>query len=96
VVRRAHPTVIVVTSYRWQLPATAYGLRVPEATGGYTHVAAVRMREGYWQHVFAPPEWAPQVATVVRPAVAQAQRTHDPGRYELSFDRWLDRLRARW
>ncbi|WP_199430826.1 hypothetical protein [Qaidamihabitans albus] len=94
VVREANPTVIVVTAAGPRIPPVVYGMRVGEATAGYVHVAQARMRENYWQHVFALPEWAPQVGTAVTTSVERAQRTYDPGRYGLTFDRWLDRLRG--
>lgn len=95
VVQTARPTVIVVTSGGPHVPETPYGLRIPEVTAGYALTARVQMREGYWQNVFVLPEWAPEVGSTVRARVSEAQRTHDPGRYELTFDRWLDRLRDR-
>lgn len=94
-VRDAQPTVIVVTSKSPRLPSVAYGLRVREATTGYLYVARVQMRDGYWQNVFVLPEWAPPVASAVTASAAEARRDHDPGRYDLTLDRWLDRLRGR-
>ncbi|MEU6641303.1 hypothetical protein ABZ863_02020 [Saccharomonospora sp. NPDC046836] len=94
VVRQARPTVVILTSNSAEAPEELYGLRAAEATAGYTHIAAVQMRAGYWQHVFAVPGWAPQIRSALTPAVDQAQRTHDPGRYELTIDRWLDGLRT--
>jgi hypothetical protein len=90
----AHPTVVVVRSYTPPPPATAYGLDVVRATRGYEHIATVRMRAGYYLHVYVLPEWADDIRDAVMPRVDEAQRTYDPGRYEDTVDRWLDRLRA--
>ncbi|NIJ14600.1 hypothetical protein FHU38_005001 [Saccharomonospora amisosensis] len=95
IVRQAHPTVIVVTSTSPLLPNTAYGLRVREVTTGYLHVAQIKMRDGYWQNVFVVPEWATQVAAAVTHSTEEAMRGHDPGRYDKTLGRWLDRLRGR-
>nr|WP_245992422.1 hypothetical protein [Prauserella muralis] len=95
VVRRAQPMVIVVTSNGPQVPPVKYGMRVREVTAGYTHVAGVRMREDYWQHVFVVRGWAPGVGAAINASVSEAQRTYDPGRYELTINRWLDRLSGR-
>jgi hypothetical protein len=89
----ARPTVIVVRSYDPNIPADAYGLDVPKATEGYEHVATVQMRAGYYCQVFVLPEWAAEVRGPVREAVDEAQATYDPGRYEDTVDRWLDRIR---
>ncbi|MEU3274021.1 hypothetical protein ABZ639_24555 [Saccharomonospora sp. NPDC006951] len=94
VVKAASPMVIVVTSYTPEIPDVMYGLRVAEATEGYVDAVRVQMREGYWQHVFVKTGWAPQVGDAVRASVEEAQRTIDPGRYEVTVDRWLDRLRT--
>jgi hypothetical protein len=40
------------------------------------------------------PEYADEVRDAVMPVLDRAQRTYDPGRYEDTVDRWLDRLRA--
>ncbi|GAB3487767.1 hypothetical protein [Amycolatopsis cihanbeyliensis] len=93
-VRAARPTVLVVTSGTPRVPDAKYGLRVSEAAPGYAHVAAVHMRADYWQHVLVRPEWADQVRSAVGGTVHAAQRKYDPGRYELTIDRWLDRLRG--
>lgn len=95
VVARAAPTVIVVTGRGQQAPPSAYGLRIAAAVADYEPVADVRTRENYSQHVYATPRWSDEVRTAVLDAVSQAQRKTDPGRYELTLDRWLDRLRAR-
>ncbi|RZQ66137.1 hypothetical protein EWH70_02400 [Amycolatopsis suaedae] len=89
----ARPTVIVVRSYDPGVPADAYGLDVGEATRGYEHLGTVQMREGYYCQLFALPEWADAVRVPVMAAVDKAQATYDPGRYEDTVDRWLDRLR---
>jgi hypothetical protein len=90
----ARPTVIVVRGYTPDLPLDAYGLDVPRATEGYEHVGTVQMRVGYYKQVFVLPRWADEVRSAIMPAVDEAQRTYDPGRYEDTIDRWLDRLRA--
>jgi arabinofuranosyltransferase len=90
----AEPTVIVVRSYDPNIPADAYGLDVAAATRGYEHVATVQMRVGYYCQIFVLPEWAEEVRAPVMAAVDAAQATYDPGRYEDTIDRWLDRLRA--
>lgn len=89
----AKPTVIVVRSYDPGVPADAYGLNVPLATQGYEHIGTVQMRDGYYKQIFALPEWAEEVRAPVMTAVAEAQATYDPGRYEDTIDRWLDRIR---
>ena len=90
----ARPTVIVLRSYTPPVPKKAYGLNITQATQGYVHVARVQMRSNYYKHIFVLPEWADEVRDSVLPFVAEAQRTYDPGRYELTVDRWLDRLRG--
>ncbi|MFE6614901.1 hypothetical protein [Amycolatopsis sp. NPDC057786] len=95
VVKAARPTVIVVTARGpGATPGWAYGLVVPDAARDYQLVADVQMREGYFQEVFVLPEYAAQVKTAVTASVDEAQRRNDPGRYEDTIDRWLDRLRA--
>ncbi len=95
VVRRAHPTVVVVPSPGPYVPRTAHGLRVYEATAGYQLRAQVRMREGTWQHVFVLPEWAAPVTTAVAESVRATGGGPAPERYEASLDRWLDRVLGR-
>lgn len=90
----AHPTVIIVSSLNPNIPADAYGMDVRRVTDGYEHVGTVQMRVGYYQQIFVLPEWADEVRSAVMPSVGKAQRTYDPGRYEDTIDRWLDRLRA--
>ena len=95
VVKAVRPTVIVVTARGpGAIPGVAYGLRVPEAGADYEFVADVQMREGYFQEVFALPEYAAQIRVAVGESVDKAQRQYDPGRYEDTIDRWLDRLRS--
>ncbi|MFC4005052.1 hypothetical protein ACFS2C_27410 [Prauserella oleivorans] len=94
VVREARPTVIVATSYTDRIPEDAYGLDVPVAVAGYHQVGPFQMRDGYWQYVYVLPRWAEQVDAAVTNAVEGAQATHDPGRYQLTIDRWLSRLRG--
>lgn len=95
VVRRAHPTVVVVPSPGPYVPRTARGLRVPEAVAGYRLLAQVRMREGAWQHVFVLPEWAAPVTTAVAASVRDAGSGRSPERYDASLDRWLERVFGR-
>ncbi len=95
VVKAVRPTVIVVTARdRGATPGWAYGLIVPDAARDYQLVADVQMREGYFQEVFALPEHAAQIRAALDESVGEAQRRNDPGRYEDTIDRWLDRLRA--
>ncbi|MFD6069078.1 hypothetical protein [Amycolatopsis lurida] len=95
VVKAARPTVIVVTAHGPRAtPGVAYGMNLPEVAKGYDFVVDVQMREGYFQEVFVLPEYAAQVKTAVDASVGDAQRRYDPGRYEDTIDRWLDRLRA--
>ncbi|WP_233160868.1 hypothetical protein [Actinophytocola xanthii] len=89
----ARPTVIVVRSLSPDVPADAYGMDVLQVTEGYEHVATVPMRDSYYKQVFVLPEWADEVREPIMAAVDEAQRTYDPGRYELTIDRWLDRVR---
>ncbi|EID54125.1 hypothetical protein [Saccharomonospora xinjiangensis] len=95
VVREAEPTVIVVTASGPYVPGTVHGLRVVEATSGYEYVGKVQMRDGYWLNLFVLPEWAEPVATSVERHATYAQATYDPGRYDLTLDRWFDRLAER-
>ncbi len=95
VVRQARPTMIVVRAYGPYVPQNAYGLRVVEATAGYEYVGRVQMRDGYWLNLFVLPEWAEPVATTVERHATYAQATYDPGRYDLTIDRWFDRLATR-
>jgi len=89
----ARPTVIVIRSLNGHLPASAYNTDITRITQGYELVATARMRADYYKHVFVLPDWSDEVGDPVRAATEQAQRTYDPGRYDLTFDRWLDRLR---
>ncbi|MDQ4116939.1 MAG: hypothetical protein M3235_08215 [Actinomycetota bacterium] len=91
VVRAARPTVVVVTGGPGGPPATAYGLDVQRVTAGYERVAAVWLREDYWQFVFVEPEWAAPVGTAVRAEVGAAQGESD-GRWDESWGRWIDRV----
>ncbi len=95
VVRRARPTVVVVPSPVPSVPRTARGLRVHEAVAGYRLLAQVRMREGNWQHVFVLPEWAAPVTTALADSLGDAGSPRAPERYEVSLDRWLDRVLGR-
>ncbi|PXY37618.1 hypothetical protein [Prauserella flavalba] len=95
VVGKARPTVVIVTSYRPEIPGEMYGLDVRAATAGYQLVARIQMREDYWQNVFVLPQWAPQVSTAVTASTDAARLTYDQGRYELTVDRWLDRVSGR-
>ena len=94
-VTEASPTVIVVTGRGPGPMANAYGLRVDEATEGYVRVADVLTRDNYSQHVYAEREYADEVRSALQPAIDEAVATHDPGRYDLTLDRWLDRLFGR-
>lgn len=89
----AHPTVFVIRGTPG-LPADAYGVDITKVTKGYDLVATVPMRENYVMHVFVLPEWADEVKGPLTDAVDKAQATYDPGRFDLTLDRWLDRLRA--
>ena len=93
-VESAHPTVIVVRSLNGRVPRTAYGMDVRAVTSGYELVANVRMRADYYKLVFVVPEYADAVRGPVRAAAAEAQRTYDPGHYEDTISRWLNRLRG--
>jgi arabinofuranosyltransferase len=93
-VTEARSTVFIVRSVVPVVPAFAYGLDVGKATAGYEHIASVQMRGDYYMQIFVLPEWADEVRDAVMPVVDEAQRTYDPGRYEDTVDRWLDRLRA--
>ncbi|MET7997694.1 hypothetical protein ABZU76_43105 [Amycolatopsis sp. NPDC005232] len=94
VILKARPTVLIITSGAPQIPESRYGVRNREVTAGYQEVAAVRMRADYFQTVWVLPEWAGTVRDHVNAAVAEAAPSNDPGRYELTVDRWLDRLRS--
>ncbi|WP_181773486.1 hypothetical protein [Amycolatopsis pittospori] len=95
VVKAARPTVIVVTARGpGATPGQAYGLVVPDAARDYELVADVQMREGYFQEVLALPEHASRIRAALAESVGDAQRRNDPGRYEDTVGRWLDRLRA--
>ncbi|OXM52423.1 hypothetical protein [Amycolatopsis alba] len=95
VVKAARPTVIVVTAFGpGAIPGVAYRMKVPEVAKDYEFVADVQMRDGYYQEIFVLPEYAAQVKAAVSASVDEAQRRNDPGRYEGTIDRWLDRLRG--
>ncbi|MCR6484119.1 hypothetical protein M8542_14955 [Amycolatopsis sp. OK19-0408] len=94
VVLRARPTVIVVTASGSRPAGQRYGFDFERATAGYEQVAAVEMRSGYWQDVYALPEYAATVRDHVGASTAAAVRVNDPGRPEDTIDRWLDRLRS--
>lgn len=89
----AHATVIIIRGLPG-VPADAYGVNITEATRGYELIASVPMRENYVMHVFVLPEWADEVRGPLMEKVDKAQATYDPGRFDLTLDRWLDRLRA--
>ncbi|GAB1515303.1 hypothetical protein JCM33774_73460 [Actinophytocola sp. KF-1] len=89
----AHPTVIVLRSLAPAPDTKAYGVDFVRITAGYDHIARIQMRAGYYMHLYAQPQWADQVRDAVIPVADHAQRTYDPGRYEDTIDRWLDRLR---
>lgn len=91
VVGAERPTVVVVTSTSPVPPTSAYGLDVPAATRGYEQVAAVQMRESYWQLVYALPEWAPRLRPAIVAEQARADASAD-GRYDETYSRWLARL----
>ncbi|SEP47352.1 hypothetical protein [Amycolatopsis saalfeldensis] len=93
VVVQARPTVIVLTAGSPTPGSTSYGLDVAKATAGYQEVAAVQMRDAYYQTVWALPEWAGTVREHVQTAVATAAPLNDPGRYDETVGRWLDRLK---
>jgi hypothetical protein len=94
VVMQARPTVIVVTANGPEPAGKRYGFDFPRATAGYQKVAAVEMRAGYWQDVYALPEYAPTIGQHVRQQADAAGQANDPGRSEDTVDRWLDRLRS--
>ncbi|WP_027927973.1 hypothetical protein [Amycolatopsis benzoatilytica] len=93
VVVQARPTVIVVTAGEPTPTAGRYGFDLARGTAGYVKVDAVLMREGYWQVVYALPQYANTVSTHVRAAVEQAASANDPGQPQDTISRWLDRLR---
>ncbi|WIV60572.1 hypothetical protein [Amycolatopsis nalaikhensis] len=94
VVMRARPTVIVVTASGPDPSGTPYGFDFAKATAGYEEVATVEMRAGYWQDVYALPQYASTVGEHVRRSTDAARQVNDPGRPEDTIDRWLDRLRS--
>ncbi|WP_328448540.1 MULTISPECIES: hypothetical protein [unclassified Amycolatopsis] len=94
VVMQAHPTVIVVTANGPEPEGKRYGFDFPRATVGYQKVAAVEMRAGYWQDVYALPQYADTIGEHVRRQADTAGQANDPGRPEDTVDRWLDRLRS--
>jgi len=93
-VTNADPTVFIVRGLTPRVPVTAYGLDVARATQGYEHILTVPMRDSYFMHVFVVPEWVDEVRGPLTETVDAAQRTYDPGRFDLTLDRWLDRLRG--
>lgn len=90
----ANPTVFVVRGLSPAVPEWAYHVNITRATDGYVHLTTAPMRAGYYLHVFALPEWADEIREPLQNEIDSAQRTYDPGRLELTFDRWLDRLRT--
>ncbi|SEF36832.1 hypothetical protein SAMN05421837_111253 [Amycolatopsis pretoriensis] len=94
VVMQARPTVIVVTANGPEPAGTRYGFDFAKATAGYEKVAAVEMRAGYWQDVYALPQYASTVGEHVRQRADAARQVNDPDRAEATVDRWLDRLRS--
>lgn len=88
-----HATVFIVRSSVPAPPGTAFGVHVPTATEGYQRIAVVPMRANYYLNVYVLPERADEVRGPLLAAVGRAQATYDPGRLELTVDRWLDRLR---
>ncbi|GAB3455322.1 hypothetical protein GCM10027436_57670 [Actinophytocola sediminis] len=92
-VTNTRPTVFIVRGLTRAVPASAYLVDITQATQGYEHLATIPMRANYHMHVFARPEWADHIRGPLLTETNHAQRTYDPGRLELTFDRWLDRLR---
>jgi ABC-type amino acid transport substrate-binding protein len=93
VIESARPTVIVVTSSSERARRFGYGVDIAQVTAGYEQIASVHMRDNYWQLVFAAPRWADTLRGPLNRAIEQAQADHDPGRYDITLDRWVDRLR---
>ncbi|MFI5615177.1 hypothetical protein [Amycolatopsis sp. NPDC051903] len=94
VITAARPTVVIITAPSPQVQDVRYGVRNLEATAGYEEVAAVPMRGDYHQTIWVLPEFAATVRDHVNAAVAQAAPANDPGRYDETVGRWLDRLKA--
>lgn len=86
----AAPTVVIVTSSTVPAQPVSHRLDVAAATAGYEQVAAVRMRDEYWQIVYAQPEYAAAVGDPVRAAAATARTADESG--EVTVGRWLQRL----
>ncbi|GAB3376557.1 hypothetical protein [Amycolatopsis echigonensis] len=93
VVANARPTVVVVTSADPVPTAGRYGFDLARGTAGYVRVNSVQLREGYWQVVYALPQYAGTVGSHVQEAVAQAAPANDPGQPLDTVERWLNRLR---
>ncbi|MEV6624807.1 hypothetical protein AB0M83_39095 [Amycolatopsis sp. NPDC051106] len=94
VVMQARPTVIVVTANGPEPAGKRYGFDFARATAGYEKVAAVEMRAGYWQDVYALPQYAPTIGEHVRQRADAARQVNDPARTDDTVGRWLDRLRT--
>ncbi len=94
VVEQARPTVIVVTANGPDPSPVRYNFDFAKGTAGYVRVAAAEMRAGYWQDVYALPQYAATIGEHVRAAADEAAKVNDYGRPEDTIDRWLDRLRS--
>jgi len=94
VVTQARPTVIVVTANGPDPSPVRYNFDFAKGTAGYVRVATAEMRSGYWQDVYALPQYAATIGEHVRSACDEAAKVNDYGRPEDTIDRWLDRLRA--
>ncbi|WP_290049704.1 hypothetical protein [Amycolatopsis solani] len=94
VVMKARPTVIVVTANGPEPSGTRYGFDFAKATAGYEKVSTVEMRAGYWQNVYALPQYAATIGRHVQERADAARKANDYDRAEDTVDRWLDRLRS--
>lgn len=94
VITNARPTVVIITAPSPQVHDVRYGVRSLEAAAGYEEVTAVAMRGNYYQTIWVLPEWAATVRDHVNAAVAQAAPANDPGRYDETVGRRLDRFKA--
>jgi hypothetical protein len=94
VVVQARPTVIVVTANGPDPVGKRYGFDFAAATAGYQEVATVEMRAGYWQDVYALPQYASTIGEHVRAHADAARQVNDRDRAEDTVERWLDRLRS--
>ena len=84
------PTVVVVTSSSGEQPTSEGRVDLPTVLGDRVWVGSVQMRDGYFEHLFAPGDVAGPLQDALAHRTGEAH-TADP-RLDLSYWRWVQRL----